>query len=59
MERKLLWSLYNDVFACRVPANHVVIFWTLQKTAKTSTRTVRPMGTIADKRKDTGEYARV
>jgi hypothetical protein len=59
MERKLLWSLYDDVFACRIPANHVVIFWTLQKTAKKSTKTVRRVGTIAGKRKDTGEYERV
>jgi hypothetical protein len=28
MESELLWSLYDDMFACRIPTNHMVVFWT-------------------------------
>ena len=31
MEGKLLWLLYNDVFTLRIPANHVVVFGTLEE----------------------------
>ncbi len=34
MKSKLLWSLYDDMFAGRVPPNHMVVFRTLKKTEK-------------------------
>ena len=32
MERELLWSFDDDVFAGRIPADHVVVLWSLEKT---------------------------
>jgi len=29
---QLFWSFNDDVFACWVPPNHVVVFWALEKT---------------------------
>lgn len=31
MESELLWSFYDDMFARRVPTNHVVVFWTFEE----------------------------
>jgi hypothetical protein len=32
VKSQLLWSLNDDVLACRIPANHVVVFWALEET---------------------------
>ena len=32
MKGELLWPLYDDVLSCGVPANHVVVLWSLEKT---------------------------
>jgi hypothetical protein len=34
MESELLGSFYDDMFACRIPPNHMVIFRTLEETEK-------------------------
>ena len=31
MESELLWSFYDDMFACRIPTNHMVVFGTFQE----------------------------
>ena len=31
MESELLWSFYDDMFACRIPTNHMVIFRTFEE----------------------------
>ena len=31
MESELLWSFYDDMFACRIPTNHMVVFGTLEE----------------------------
>ena len=31
MKGELLWPLYDDVLSCGVPANHVVVLWSLEK----------------------------
>jgi hypothetical protein len=31
MESELLWSLYDDMFACRIPTNHMVVFWPFEE----------------------------
>jgi hypothetical protein len=31
MESELLWSFYDDMFACRIPTDHMVIFGTFQE----------------------------
>jgi hypothetical protein len=30
MQRQLLWTLDNDVFSCRIPSDHMVVFWTFK-----------------------------
>lgn len=35
VEGKLLWTLYDDVFAGRVPSDHVVVLWTLEEAGET------------------------
>lgn len=32
MEGELLWSLYDDMFAGRIPSDHVMVFWPLEQT---------------------------
>jgi hypothetical protein len=32
VKSKLLWSFDNDMLACWIPANHMVVFGTLEKT---------------------------
>jgi hypothetical protein len=32
MEGKLFWSFNNNVFACGVPPNHMVVLWTFKET---------------------------
>lgn len=34
MESELLRALDDDVFASRVPANHVVVLWALEETGR-------------------------
>jgi len=34
MESELLWALDDDVFASRVPANHVVVLWALEEAGR-------------------------
>ena len=31
MERELFWTLYDDMFACRIPSDHVMVVWTLEQ----------------------------
>jgi len=32
VKSQLLWSFDDDVLACWIPANHVVVFWSLEET---------------------------
>ena len=32
VESELLWTLNDDVFSSRIPANHMVVLWTLKET---------------------------
>lgn len=31
MECELFWTLYNDMFACGIPSDHVMVFWSLEQ----------------------------
>jgi len=35
MESQLLWPFYDDVFACGIPADHVMVFWAFKETIDT------------------------
>ena len=34
VESELFWAFYDDVVSCRVPADHMVVVWLLEKTER-------------------------
>ena len=48
MECQLLWALDNDMFACWIPANHVMVLFALEKAVEEKKEITRQRAAVAD-----------